>query len=82
MQMNLIYVFQGLNLLDNNVTSRWNVVKRAHIFSLSLNIFRYHPISDISGYVPTTGLVPILLRSHTRQDHYSSAPVHTARIPT
>jgi hypothetical protein len=25
MQMNLIYVFQGLNLLDNNVTSRWNV---------------------------------------------------------
>ena len=27
MQMNLIYVFQGLNLLDNNVTSRRDILE-------------------------------------------------------
>jgi hypothetical protein len=36
---------------------------------------------DISD-IPTIGLTPISLRQHYRQGHYSSAPVHTARIPT
>ena len=28
------------------------------------------------------GFTPISLRQHYRQGHYSSAPVHTTRIPT
>jgi hypothetical protein len=65
------------NLLLHNLG-----VKRTPIFLLSINIFHYWSISDIPGYVLTTGLVPDSLHSHTRQRYYSSASDPSARIPT